>query len=110
MDKSELDRQIAEVLEKGFDESFADFCAKTFSSYSYPPENLAAARMHAFYLRFVLEALKRISPDKIECADKTFELSDTAIEIGIECYKNSLSDDVDFCREFIKEWCRHWAG
>lgn len=101
MDTAELDRQLAEVLEKGFDESFAAFCARTFSSYSYPPENLAAARMHAFFLRLYMEAF--VSGKDL--------LSEGDLEIRCREVGDSLLGHVaspeEFCRRFVEKWCAH---
>lgn len=103
MNKSELDRQIAEVLEKGFEESFAAFCAKTFSSYSYPPENLAAARMHAFYLKVALGMLSGSSPEE------GLPLMDVCRQVTENSYRSALEDDRQFCEIFIENWCVYFA-
>ena len=111
MSETELVRQLAEKRENGFDEPFALFCAKTFSSFQYPSENLAAARMHAFYLRQALEGLtdtegrevlfhKAVAGDRIEMAFR---------EVTRESYEAALESGRPFCEIFIENWCRYWA-
>lgn len=104
MDRSELDRQIAEVLEKGFEDSFAGFCATTFSSYNYPPENLAFARMHAFYLRMAMgmlngeEGMEEI-PYYTEC-----------VSIAEKSYRSALESDRPFHEVFVEMWCAFFSS
>ena len=111
MSETELVRQLAEKREKGFDEPFALFCAKTFSSFQYFPENLAAARMHAFYLRQTLERLVdantreellhgAVAGDKIEVAFR---------DVTREGYQAALESGLPFCELFVEKWCRYWA-
>jgi len=108
MDRTELDRQIAKVLEEGFDNSFAAFCAKTFSSYTYPPESLAAARMHALYLRLALEALS--SPETrneiLESVGHEESREQAAFRKTVrESYRAALGSDHPFCEIFVEMWC-----
>ncbi len=112
MSETELVKQLTEVREKGFDESFAHFCAKTFSSHEYPPENLAAAKMHAFYLRMAVEMLT-------DEESREVLLSGAGVEGGVdaafrELTRKSLEAAVKserpFCEVFVERWCRHWAG
>ena len=111
MSEAELARQLTEVREKGFDEPFALFCAKTFSSFQYSPEDLAAAKMHAFYLRLALEKLVAansredllpgaVAGDKIEVAFR---------EVTRESYQAALESGLPFCELFVEKWCRYWA-
>lgn len=111
MDRSELDRQIAEVLEKGFDDSFAVFCATTFSSYRYPPENLAAARMHAFYLRSALEMLSDAESREalLGKTEGDNPLEEAFREVTANSYEAALSGDRPFCEVFVQLWCERWA-
>ena len=111
MDRSELDRQIAEVLEKGFDDSFAVFCATTFSSYDYPPGNLAFARMHAFYLREALEMLSSAETRdtlSVDAEGKTL-LEKAFREVTTKSYQAALCEDRPFCEVFVQMWCSWWA-
>jgi hypothetical protein len=62
MSSLELVRGLEALLEKGFDDSFAVFCAAEFSSHRYPPANLAPARMHAFHLRLAIQELTTVVP------------------------------------------------
>ena len=114
MESAELDRQIAEVLEKGFDGSFAVFCAKTFSSFSYPAQNLAAARMHAHYLRMALEALsdpemkaRLLAEAPIRAGDRWTIL---CLSVAGDSYRSALESDRPLCELFVEGWCRMLAG
>ena len=107
MSESELVRQLEKILEDGFEPSFAGFCAKEFSSHSYPQENLAAARMHAFYLRLSMEVLTerreypaRISGDPVE---RAFWI------ITAESKRAALESGRPFCELFVEKWCRFFA-
>ena len=112
MQPSELDRQLAEMLEKGFNGSFLKFCAEEFSSHRYAPENLPAARMHAFYLRMALELLPCGDEDALQPPEETG--SDRVLvefyRITRECYLDSTESGTDFCESFIRRWCDSWAG
>lgn len=98
------------VQERGFDEAFAEFCAKTFSSFSYPPESLAAARMHAYYLRLFLEervngrSLSGVIPESLLGAFR---------EAGERAIRETLSREhpsgVDCCRAFVRSWCKYYS-
>ena len=109
MDTIELDRDLAEVQKKGFDESFALFCADTFSSFSYPDESLAAARAHAYFLRIFIE--ERVTGSTTieeipECLYETFR------EVGRQSIQDTLSSvnpsGMECCRAFVRNWCeRH---
>lgn len=111
MEPIELDRQIAEMREKGFDDAFARFSAATFSSYSYPPDNLAAARMHAFYLRLALEALScgESRQELFREAQEGDRLETAFRETATESYRAALSGDRPFCEVFVEMWCSRWA-
>lgn len=111
MSEAELARQLIEVREKGFDEPFALFSAMIFSSFQYPAENLAAARMHAFYLRLALERLtdtegrevlfhEAVKGDRMEAAFR---------DVTCESYEAALESGRPFCEIFVENWCRHWA-
>jgi len=104
MDRNELDRQLAELLEKGFDESFTAFCAKTFSSYSYPPENLAPARMHAFYLKVATGVVLGGTPDG------DIPLMDVCRQVAEKSCRSALGTDRPFCEIFIENWCAYCAS
>ena len=111
MSEDELIGQIAKIRQEGFTGSFADFCAKTFSSYHYPPENLAAARMHAFYLRMAMERLTdakgreelfqgSLEGDRVEVA---------YLDITRESYRAALESGRPFCELFVEKWCASFA-
>ena len=106
MDTAELDRQIAGILEKGFDESFIRYCAETYSSYTYASSNVAAARRHAFYLRLFME--EHLSG---ETACGTGRLHGTIRMIGEKTFEEILSmqhpSGMAFCRLFVRNWCRY---
>lgn len=128
MRKSELDAVLMKVQEEGFDESFALFCAGTYSSYEYPPANLAPASMHAFYLREALEYLTASPVDEPSFPlpeDVLAAASRYAFEkrlstggprqmsraLGWACYQACLRGlGEDFCRLFISSWCRYYGG
>ena len=108
MDIAELDRQIAEIMEKGFDESFIRYCAETFSSYTYAPSNLAAARRHAFYLRLFMD--ERLSGG---IAFEVDGLHGVVQMIGEKTVDETLSlqhpSGKAFCRLFVRNWCRSFS-
>ena len=110
MRQSELDAALRKVIEEGFNESFRSFCAKTFSSYSYPEKNLAAARMHAYFLRLALEAL---CDNKAKAAVLSMENSGEirtedmkllCLFLAGESYRAALLDKGDFCELFVERW------
>ena len=107
MEETQLQALLKDRMKTGFDADFAAFCAETLASHSYTSENLAKARMHAFYLRLVLELLT--SDDEPISEENANDPSDVAIKIGEHCYEKSLQEGTDFCREFVKEWCSYWA-
>ena len=113
MHKSELADRLKEIQEKGFDDSFAEFCSDTFSSYEYPKERLAAARMHAFWLRiFIEDYLSGMSLDSN--GEYYGDIYRMAIEIGLQVVDWSLGRETstgdDFCREFVRRWCERCAS
>jgi hypothetical protein len=103
MDTAELERQVAEFVRRGIDEPFARFCAEAFSRHDYPPEGIAAARMHLFYLRLAIELLLGEEPADVpfleECRTVTRDSRDCALESG-----------RPFCEVFVEKWCAYWAG
>ena len=109
MSDSELVRQLNAVLEKGFDGSFAAFCAMTLASYTYPPEGLSRARMHAHYLRLALEVLtdpegrERLFRQAGEGEDEAFR------EVAMESYRAALESDRPYCEVFVERWCAYYA-
>ena len=112
MDYNELRRQMVTLQEKGFDDSFGAFCGKTFSSYSYPPENLAAARLHGHYLRLAIAAIVRsetleelLSHESAE-DDRDETVFWKALRDSI---KAVLESDRPFIQCFVEMWCRQWA-
>ena len=111
MEVSELESTLREVIEKGFDDAFAQFCATTFSSYRYPPEYLAAARMHTFYLRTALEMLS--CAESREALFGQTEVDDPLMkafrEVTANSYEAALSGDRPFCEVFVRLWCERWA-
>ena len=114
--QSELDAAIRAVRDEGFDESFSRFCARTFSSHAYPSKNLAAARMHAHFLRLAIEAL---CDNKTKAGVLSMENSGIyntddpetlCLQIAQECYRNALKGIGSFCELFIERWCSELAG
>ena len=100
MHKSELSDRLKEIQEKGFDDSFAEFCAVTFSSYEYPKERLAAARMHAHFLRvFIQDYLTDSHP--IERQEDYMKVGMAALE---ETLKSERPTAMAFCRAFVEKW------
>lgn len=105
MHKSELADRLKEIQEKGFDDSFAEFCADTFSSYDYPKERLAAARMHAHFLRvFIQDYLTDPYPE---------ERQEDYMMVGISAIKEVSKSEhpaaMEFGRAFVKRWCQFCA-
>lgn len=113
MDQKELISALKELMRTGFDSSFASFCAKTFSSHRYPPGNLAAARMHAFYLRMALEVLTDSSTrEELFAAEaKGLTRNEEAFRlVTIESFQAALSSVRPFAELFVEKWCAVWAG
>ena len=112
MQQSELDAALRKVMEEGFNESFRSFCAKTFSSYSYPEKNLAAARMHAYFLRIALDSLcDNKAKAEVLSMENSGEIGSVDFELlclflARDCYRAALHDEGDFCELFIQRWCR----
>lgn len=107
MSEKELIRQLAELKEKGFDDSFAAFCARTFSSFEYPAEHLAPARMHAHYLRLAIDILSDgirreafLREGKAEGTEGLFR------EVTVACYREALGTGRPFGELFVEKWCR----
>ena len=113
MDTAELNRQIADVIGKGFDESFIRFCAETFSSYDYPAEHLAAARMHAHYLRLALEALSNPETRERLLSAKIIEgegaYMSVCLSVAEKSYRSALESDRPICEVFVERWCSYFA-
>jgi hypothetical protein len=111
MSEAELARQLTEVREKGFDEPFALFCAKTFSSFEYSPENLAAARMHAFYLRQALEKLvdANTREELLHGAIAGDKIEGVLMKVTRESYQATLESGRLFCELFVEKWCASFA-
>ena len=111
MSEAELARQLTEVREKGFDEPFALFCAKTFSSFQYSPENLAVARMHAFYLRQALGRLvyANTREELLHGAVAGDKMEATFLEITKESYQAALESDRPVCELFVEKWCARFS-
>ena len=112
MDTAELDNSLREMMEKGFDDSFATFCARIFASYQYSPENLPAARMHAFYLRMALEVLSDpVTREKLFYNEGEGEerLLKVFRSVAKKSYRTALSSDRPFSAIFVEQWCRFFA-
>ena len=111
MQQSELDAVIMKVRDEGFDEAFIRFCAETFSSHTYPAKNLAAARMHAFFLRLALDSL--CNPEtkaEVLSAENpgqyvVDEPETLCLQLSGECYRDALNGGEPFCELFIRKWC-----
>ena len=106
MSAEELRRQLAEIREKGFDDSFAQFCGDTFSSYEYPAEKLAAAKMHAHFLRLFIEEFL-LDPNPGQRQESYMKVGMETIE---EVSKSEHPTGMSFCRAFVKKWCRFCVG
>lgn len=111
MSEEELIKQICKIRQEGFTDSFAQFCARIFSSYHYLPENLAAARMHAFYLRLALERLTDANgrEELFREAAEGDRTEAAFLEVIRQSYEAALESDRPFCEIFVGNWCRHWA-
>lgn len=111
MSEEELIGQIAKIRQEGFTGSFTDFCAKTFSSYHYLPENLAAARMHAFYLRLALERLVDANSreELLYGAAMGDEIEVTFRKVTRKSYQAALESGRPFCELFVEKWCASFA-
>ena len=110
--ESELDAALGGILERGFDDSFPSFCARTLSSHEYPNGNVSAARMHAFWLRVFIED-RLYGKDAKDGFGFYGELFETALEIGGQVVDWALGREEttgnEFCREFVKRWCERYA-
>ena len=101
------------LQEEGFDDSFGTFCGKTFSSYSYPPENLAAARLHGHYLRLAISAIvwsetleKLLSHESAED-----DREETVFwKVLGDSIKAALESDRPFIQCFVEMWCEVWSN
>ena len=111
MSEKELIQHLCEVKQKGFDESFASFCAKTYASYQYPPENHVPAMMHAHYLRLALETLTDAEGrEALFHAAAEGDKKEVAFqELTREIYQAAQKSDRPFCELFVEKWCRYWA-
>ena len=103
------------MKERGFDDSFAAFCAKVFSSYLYPPENLPAARMHAHYLRLALVVLCDENKRAEILGEESGFLGVSPMErlclkTASWAYKEALSKERPFGELFIERWCKSLSG
>ena len=106
MTEQQLKQALRELRDKGFDESFTDNCAKICSSYTYPEEKLAAARMHAFFLRYFIGAYL---DDYFTDAEKLEGIERTVWKVGKQSVDETLQKEnataMTFCRAFVKNWC-----
>ena len=102
MTEEELRKGLETILEKGFDQSFAEYCAVTFSSYTYPEENLAAARMHALALRaYMMNYVKGIPLEEslpLFMVDSCRVVGDSTMT---SLFEHPNADVDTFCRDFI---------
>lgn len=94
---------IARLADERLDDAFAEYCAETFSSYSYAPGVEAHARMHAHWLRRYVSSLEGDEP----CGDAS-PLWETCMEVGDEALAESGSAG-EFCRLFVRKWCARFA-
>ena len=108
MDIDDLKLALAEVLEEGFEDSFAQFCANTYASFSYPPKNRKAAMMHAFFLRLFLQETV-IGTSYYEEIPES--LQKAIREIGERSIQDTLSSvtpsGMECCRAFVRNWCQY---
>ena len=113
MDYTELRRQMVTLQEEGFDDSFGAFCGKTFSSYSYPPENLAAARLHGHYLRLAIAAIVRSETQEELLSHESAE-DDREETVFWKVLKESIGavreSDCSFIECFVEKWCSSWSA
>ena len=113
MDYTELRRQMVTLQEKGFDDSFGAFCGKTFSSYSYPPENLAAARLHGHYLRLAISAIVWSETQEKLLSHESAE-DDREETVFWKVLKESIGavreSDRPFIECFVEKWCSSWSA
>lgn len=106
MSEKEIRRLLADIREKGFDDSFAQFCSDTFSSYEYPGERVAAAKMHAHFLRLFIEEYL-LNPNPGGMQESHMIVGTAAIQ---KVSKSEHPTGVDICKAFIEKWCRFCAG
>ena len=106
MTELQLKQALRELREEGFDESFARYCASTFSSHTYPAQKLGAARMHAFFLRCFLDAY--LSGD-FSWEGEPEGIDGTVLTVGRRSVDETLTMDsptaTAFCRAFVRIWC-----
>ena len=113
MDYTELRRQMVTLQEEGFDDSFGAFCGKTFSSYSYPPENLTAARLHGHYLRLAIAAIVRSETIEELLSHESAEddREETVFwKVLGDSIKAALESDRPFIQCFVEKWCAYFAA
>ena len=106
MQRERLQTELARIRKTGFDDSFARFCAETFSSFSYSTENLPAARMHAFFLRLFLDGGVNGTPWVDAVPERLRILFE---EVSMKAVEETLSSEapsgVRCCRSFVRRWC-----
>lgn len=102
MTEEELRKGLEVILEKGFDQFFVEYCAATFSSYTYPDGNLAAARMHALALRAYLMHYMEGMP--LENSIPLF-MVDTCRVVGVATMTSVIerpnANAESFCKDYI---------
>lgn len=106
MTEQQLKQALRELRDKGFDESFADYCATTCASFTYPREKLTAARMHAFFLRYFISAYL---DGYFSEETKLDGIENTIWKVGKQSFDQTLETEnataMTFCRAFVKNWC-----
>lgn len=106
MTEEELRKGLEAILEKGFDQSFVEYCAATFSSFTYPADKLAMARMHAFALRaFMVHYVHGIPLADVIPGNQ----AEVCLKVGNKAADAALartdSNAGLFCREYVSNWC-----
>ena len=105
MTEEELRKGLETILEKGFDQSFAEYCAATFSSYTYPEGNLAAARMHALALRaYMMHYVHGIPLENVLPGNQAEACLNVGNSVVGAVLARADRDAKAFCFDYISYW------
>lgn len=136
MPSQELNNQLKQILEDGFEEEFIVDCAEKFEKTEFSPQTKSTARLYLFYLSGVIKSAvaEDILWERVTSQIESFEvmgdipvkaqklISDTglapepgniALAIGAYCYayaaENKKSGE-EFLTLFVQSWFIHWVN
>ena len=135
MPSQELNNQLKQILEDGFEEEFIVDCAEKFEKTEFSPQTKSTARLYLFYLSGVIKSAlseeilwKRVTSqigpfdgtDDIPLKAKKLiketgmdsEPENIALAIGAYCYayaENNKKSGEEFLTLFIHSWFIVWT-